>query len=160
MNNMDVSYPVRIRNGFPGWDPVGYKETIAKRDAEKEAALKWGERVERLKKAGNLNTADLKCVRDTKKSNTFRCWTFLILVLGLEKRNVTVQWTVTAISSKTGGNLNVPSPSALLPESLPLRYGNKFWYPVIDTAEGEGRTGTSRIPLKVSLTGLKMHITG
>lgn len=60
MNNMDVSYPVRIRNGFPGWDPVGYKETIAKRDAEKEAAVRWAERADRLKKAGNANTADMR----------------------------------------------------------------------------------------------------
>ena len=60
MNTMDVSYPVRIRNGFPGWDPVGYKDTIAKRDAEKEAAVKWAERIERLKKAGNTNTADMR----------------------------------------------------------------------------------------------------
>lgn len=59
MNNMDVSYTVQIRNGFPGWDPVGYKETIAKRDTEKEAALKWGARVEDLKKSGKINTSDM-----------------------------------------------------------------------------------------------------
>lgn len=53
MNEKSVSYPVRIHNSYPGWDPVGYKETIAKRDAEKEAALKWGESVERHEKDGN-----------------------------------------------------------------------------------------------------------
>lgn len=57
MNNNTVGYPVQIRNSYPGWDPVGYKEAVAKRDAEKEAALKWSVRVEEIKKSGGLNSS-------------------------------------------------------------------------------------------------------
>ena len=59
MNN-EIGYPTLISRGFPGWEPKGYKEIIAKRDAEKAAALKWAERVDRLKKAGSVNTADMR----------------------------------------------------------------------------------------------------
>lgn len=59
MNN-EIGYPTLISRGFPGWEPMGYKDTTAKRDAEKEAAVKWAERVERIKKTGNVNSAEMR----------------------------------------------------------------------------------------------------
>lgn len=59
MNN-EIGYPTLISRGFPGWEPKGYKDIIAKRDVEKASALKWAERVDRLKKAGSVNTADMR----------------------------------------------------------------------------------------------------
>ena len=58
MNN-SISYPDLIRHGFPGWNPVGYKEVIAKRDKEHDTAKKYAEQVQALEKGGKQNTPDM-----------------------------------------------------------------------------------------------------
>lgn len=58
--NSGISYPTLIKSSFPGWEPMGYKEAISKRDAEKEAALKWANRVEELKKSGKADSPAMR----------------------------------------------------------------------------------------------------
>lgn len=59
MNN-DIGYPTLIKRGFPGWEPMGYKEVISKRDTEKEAALKWANRVEEIRKSGKNDSPAMR----------------------------------------------------------------------------------------------------
>lgn len=54
-----IGYPDLIRQGFPGWEPMGAKEVYAKRDSEKEAAVKYAEKVQHLEKAGKQNTPEM-----------------------------------------------------------------------------------------------------